>query len=53
MRIAPTPGACGHYALGPVNIAKYPAADIVVEHIGDLLDLRATEFFDVSTTEKS
>lgn len=29
----------GHYALDPVNMARYPAADITVEHIGELLDL--------------
>jgi FMN phosphatase YigB (HAD superfamily) len=27
----------GHYALDPKNIATYPAADITVENIGDLL----------------
>ena len=29
----------GHYALDPANIAAYPAADISVEHIGDVADL--------------
>lgn len=28
----------GHYALDPVNIARYPAADITVERIGDLVE---------------
>jgi FMN phosphatase YigB (HAD superfamily) len=28
----------GHYALDPHNIDKYPAADLAVEHIGDLVD---------------
>ena len=28
----------GHYAFDPVNIAKYPAADCSVEHIGALAD---------------
>jgi hypothetical protein len=28
----------GHYALDPHNIDKYPAADVTVEHIGDLVD---------------
>lgn len=28
----------GHYALDPVEVAKYPAADIAVERIGDLLE---------------
>ena len=27
----------GHYALDPANASLYPAADIAVEHIGDLL----------------
>ena len=28
----------GHYALDPHNIANYPAADLTVERIGDLVD---------------
>ncbi len=28
----------GHYALDPKNIATYPAADLTVERIGDLVD---------------
>jgi hypothetical protein len=28
----------GHYALGPYNVATYPAADLTVVHIGDLVD---------------
>jgi len=28
----------GHYALDPYNVATYPAADLTVEHIGDLVD---------------
>ena len=28
----------GHYALDPTNIDKYPAADVTVERIGDLVD---------------
>jgi FMN phosphatase YigB (HAD superfamily) len=28
----------GHYALDPKNIADYPAADVTVERIGDLVD---------------
>lgn len=28
----------GHYALDPVNIARYPAADMTVERIGDLVE---------------
>ena len=26
----------GHYALDTIEVAKYPAPDIVVDHIGDL-----------------
>jgi hypothetical protein len=29
----------GHYALDPDNLARYPAADISIDHIADLLDL--------------
>ena len=29
----------GHYALDPVNIALYPAADVTLEDIGNLIDL--------------
>jgi hypothetical protein len=29
----------GHYALDPVEVAKRPAADVSVEHIGDLADI--------------
>lgn len=28
----------GHYALDALNLARYPAADFTVEHIGDLVD---------------
>jgi FMN phosphatase YigB (HAD superfamily) len=28
----------GHYALDPKAIAKYPAADVTVDHVGDLLN---------------
>jgi FMN phosphatase YigB (HAD superfamily) len=28
----------GHYALDPKNVADYPAADVSVDHIGDLVD---------------
>ena len=31
----------GHYALDPVNASLYPAADITVERIGDLVGLDA------------
>lgn len=29
----------GHYALDPANLARYPAPDVSVERIGDLLDV--------------
>ena len=29
----------GHYAHDPANLARYPAADVCVDRIGDLLDL--------------
>src|SRR5262249_45670459 len=28
----------GHYAHDPANVARYPAADITVERVGDLLE---------------
>ncbi len=34
----------GHYALDPTALASYPAADVDVERIGDLLDLDPTTF---------
>jgi FMN phosphatase YigB (HAD superfamily) len=45
----------GHYALDPHNIAAYPAADLTVERIGDLInvDLPALlDAADASHTEK-
>ena len=32
----------GHYATDPALLAKFPSADITVEHIGDLLELDLT-----------
>ena len=29
----------GHYAMDPANVARYPAADISIPSIGDLLDV--------------
>lgn len=43
----------GHYAVDPVNIATYPAADITVEQIADLLDLDITKLFGTAATEKA
>ena len=34
----------GHYALDPEATAKYPAADVTVERIGDLLDVDFARF---------
>ena len=42
----------GHYAFDPVNIAKYPAADITVEHIGDLLESDIAKLLDARAQEK-
>ena len=41
----------GHYAFDPVNIAEYPAADVAVEHIGDLIDFGVARL--LGTQEKS
>ncbi len=41
----------GHYALDPVEVAKYPSADFSVEHIGDLADLDITPL--IAVQEKS
>ena len=35
----------GHYALDEKNIANYPAADITVERIGEVLSLERNSFF--------
>ena len=31
----------GHYALDPVNVSRYPAADVTIERIGDLVEVDA------------
>ena len=36
----------GHYALDPANASLYPAADITVEHIGDLLGVDDSAWLD-------
>ena len=36
----------GHYGLDPYNVATYPAADLTVEHIGDLVDRDLSVLFD-------
>jgi FMN phosphatase YigB (HAD superfamily) len=42
----------GHYALAPANIARYPAADITVERVGDLLELDAAAWIEAVSLEK-
>ena len=34
----------GHYAHDPANLARYPAADVSVDNIGDLLELDASSW---------
>ena len=41
----------GHYANDPVEVAKHPAADVSVEHIGDLADVDVARL--IETKEKS
>ena len=43
----------GHYALDPVNASLYPAADITVEHIGDLLGVNDTAWLDRTVSPAS
>jgi len=43
----------GHYAHDAEAIASYPAADITVERIGDLLELDASKLLGAATKEKS
>lgn len=43
----------GHYALDPVNTSLYAAADITVEHIGDLLGVDDTAWLDRSVPPAS
>ena len=43
----------GHYALDPVNASLYPAADITVEHIGDLLSVDDTAWLDRTVSPAS
>jgi FMN phosphatase YigB (HAD superfamily) len=38
----------GHYALDPANIAAYPAADMTIEDIGDLVNYDLAAFFDAA-----
>src|SRR6185369_3760109 len=41
----------GHYALDPVELAKYPDADVSVDHIGDLAELNVAQL--IPSKEKS
>jgi FMN phosphatase YigB (HAD superfamily) len=43
----------GHYALDPANLARYPAADISVERIADLLGFDAARWRTAMTSETS
>jgi FMN phosphatase YigB (HAD superfamily) len=42
----------GHYALDPHNVATYPAADLTVEHIGDLVDCDLSVLVDKVTARR-
>jgi FMN phosphatase YigB (HAD superfamily) len=41
----------GHYAHDPANIARYPAADLSVERIADLLELDTARWLGATTEE--
>jgi len=41
----------GHYALDTKEVAKYPPADIVIERIGDLLEIKLSQFLAVRITK--
>jgi FMN phosphatase YigB (HAD superfamily) len=41
----------GHYAKDPANIARYPAADVSVDHIADLLELDVARWLGAATQE--
>ena len=43
----------GHYAHDPANTAAYPAADLTVERIGDLLEFDTEKLLGAATKEKS
>jgi FMN phosphatase YigB (HAD superfamily) len=43
----------GHYAHDPANVARYPAADVSVERIGDLLELDVAPWLGATTQEKT
>jgi hypothetical protein len=41
----------GHYALDPNNLSAYPAADLAVDRIGDLLNWNCTAFLEPSALD--
>jgi FMN phosphatase YigB (HAD superfamily) len=41
----------GHYAFDPANIAAYPAADLTVEHVGDLADVGVARLLGTRRTQ--
>ena len=42
----------GHYAFDAIEVAKYRAADLTVERIGDLVDLDVAKLIDRKAEEK-
>jgi hypothetical protein len=38
----------GHYARDPANLARYPAADVSVERVADLLELDPASWLDAA-----
>ncbi|MDX6711266.1 MAG: hypothetical protein QOH96_2282 [Blastocatellia bacterium] len=38
----------GHYALDPMEVAKYPSADITIERIGDVTGIELNDFIGVA-----
>jgi len=43
----------GHYANDPANLARYPAADLSVERVGDLLALDTASWLNAAQRETS
>ena len=43
----------GHYAFDPVAVARYPAADVMVEHIGNLIDLDVARLLAAPSREQA
>ncbi|HMA31492.1 MAG TPA: HAD family hydrolase [Casimicrobiaceae bacterium] len=38
----------GHYAVDPLNLARYPSADYTVEHVGDLADFDVQQLLEAA-----